>query len=119
MPRKSKAYKEGMAAGAAPFEEKFNKQAEAVEKISKNINSKLDGLNGIMDVVLDEMSAQERKKIYDLNTIVDISKLDNAEKGFLCSAVFAVANQNETNVTENNVNSSENTNQNFRTRNYY
>ena len=95
MPRKSKAYKEGMAAGAAPFEEKFNKQAEAVEKISKNINSKLDGLNGIMDVVLDEMSAQERKKIYDLNTIVDISKLDNAEKGFLCSAVFAVANQNE------------------------
>ena len=92
MPRKT--FEAGMAAGARPFEEKFQKQAEAVIDIGDRINQSLDRLECIMDVVLDDLSAQERKRIYDLNTMVDIAQLDTTEKEYLCSLLYAVANLN-------------------------
>ena len=40
MPRKS--FEAGMEAGARPFEEKFQKQAEAIERVGSRIDSILD-----------------------------------------------------------------------------
>lgn len=97
MPRKS--FEAGMEAGAKPFEEKFQKQADAIEKVGSRIDKRLDDISGIMDVVLDDLSAQERRNVYGLNTIVDISELDDTEKEFLYNAVYAIAKQN-TNLTQ-------------------
>lgn len=92
MPRKS--FEAGMVAGAKPFEEKFRMQADAFEKVGARLDSRLDEISGVMDVMMDDLSAQERKRVYDLNTVVDISELDDTEKEFLCSILYALANLN-------------------------
>lgn len=92
MPRKS--FEAGMEAGAKPFEEKFQKQADAFEKVGARLDSRLDEISGVMDVMMDDLSAQERKRVYDLNTVVDISELDDTEKEYLCSILYALANLN-------------------------
>ena len=89
MPRKS--FEAGMEAGAKPFEEKFKKQADAIEKVGARIDSRLDEISSVMDVMIDDLSAQERKRVYDLNTVVDISDLDKTEKEYLCAIVYAIA----------------------------
>lgn len=92
MPRKS--FEAGMEDGAKPFEEKFKKQADAIEKVGARLDSRLDEISGVMDVMMDDLSAQERKRVYDLNTVVDISELDDTEKEYLCSILYALANLN-------------------------
>lgn len=92
MPRKS--FEAGMEAGAKPFEEKFKKQADAIEKVGNRIDSRLDEISNVMDVMIEDLSAQERKRVYDLNTVVDISELDKTEKDYLCAIVYAIASLN-------------------------
>lgn len=92
MPRKS--FEAGMEAGAKPFEEKFRKQADAIEKVGSRIDSRLDEISSVMDVMIEDLSAQERKRVYDLNTVVDISELDKTEKDYLCAIVYAIAGLN-------------------------
>lgn len=92
MPRKS--FEAGMEAGAKPFEEKFRKQADAIEKVGSRIDSRLDEISNVMDVMIEDLSAQERKRVYDLNTVVDISELDKTEKDYLCAIVYAIAGLN-------------------------
>lgn len=92
MPRKS--FEAGMEAGAKPFEEKFQKQADAIERVGSRIDSRLDEISSVIDVMIEDLSAQERKRVYDLNTVVDISELDKTEKDYLCSIVYAIAGLN-------------------------
>lgn len=92
MPRKS--FEAGMEAGAKPFEEKFRKQADAIEKVGAHMDSRLDEISGVMDVMIEDLFAQERKRVYDLNTVVDISELDKTEKEYLCAIVYAIAGLN-------------------------
>ena len=42
MPRKS--FEAGMEVGAKPFEEKFRKQADAIEKVGSRIDSRLESV---------------------------------------------------------------------------
>ena len=83
-----------MEAGAKPFEEKFHMQGQAVEKIGDQIRKDMEKLSCTMDVVLADMSEQERKQVYDLNTVSDISQLEDTEKEYLCAVLYAIANQN-------------------------
>ena len=83
-----------MEAGAKPFEEKFHMQGQAVEKIGDQIRKDMEKLSCTMDVVLADMSEQERKQVYDLNTVSDISQVEDTEKEYLCAVLYAIANQN-------------------------
>ncbi|MGY0373026.1 hypothetical protein [Clostridium sp. JNZ J1-5] len=96
---KNDKFKEGMIAGAKPFEEKFRKQEEAIERVGKDLSNKLDEINTVTDVIIDELSAKQKKELYDLNTKFDISTLLSIdEKDFLASVLVTVANeQDETN----------------------
>lgn len=58
-------------------------------------------------------SLNEEKEL-DISEIINDEIMPNSQEENI-----EIANKNETNIAENNVNSSENTNQNSRTRNYY
>lgn len=81
----------GVEASTKANEAFMRKQAAATEELGKRIVQKIDDQGKIIDVVLDELSAQEKKRVYDLNTVVNISDLDETEKEYLCSIVYAVA----------------------------
>lgn len=86
-----KDFMRGVETASKANEAFMRKQAAATEALGKRIVQKIDAQGEIIDVVLDELSAQEKKRIYDLNTVVDISDLDETEKEYLCSIVYAVA----------------------------
>lgn len=91
----SEDFNKGMEAGAKPFEEKFRLQNEAIDRVSKNINSRLDGIDSINDVIIDDLTSMEKKRLYDLNTVVDINELDSTEKEFLIALIYTVANMSD------------------------
>lgn len=101
MPRKT--FEAGMEAGAKPFEEKFQKQADATVQLGKHIDNRLDQIDHIVSIVLDDLSDQERKQIYALNSVVDIAQLDETEKEYLCAIIYGLANLNTTLTKEQKV----------------
>lgn len=94
-----KDYKEGMVAGAKPFGDKLDQLANVSESAVSDIKEGLDGVNEVVNIVLDDLSAQEKKKIYDLDQATDISTLDDDEKEFLVAVLAELANTVE-NVTD-------------------
>lgn len=94
-----KDFNEGMKAGSQPFEEKFKLQNEAIDRLGKNLNSRLDDFDNINDAIIDDLSSIEKKRLYDLNTVVDIAELDDAEKEFLLALIYTVSNASN-NTTE-------------------
>lgn len=90
-----KDYKAGMEAGAKPFEEKFQKQADAVERVGARIESRLNDISAVQDVILKDLSAREKKELYDLNTVVDIGELEESEKEFLVAVLFTLSNMTD------------------------
>lgn len=88
----TKDFKQGMEAGAKPFNEKFNQVSEAVNKVGEKINDKIDSLNSVMDVVIDDLNSIRKKEVYDLNTKFDIKEdLDDAEKELLAALVIGIS----------------------------
>lgn len=87
-----KDFTAGMEAGAKPFEQKFKAQADAVDRLGKRINAKLEDISDIQEEILSDLSARERKELYDLNTAVDIADLDDSEKEFLLAVLYTLAN---------------------------
>ena len=75
-----KDFQKGMVAGAKPFEEKFRRQGEAIDRVSRKLNERLDAIDEVTDAILDDLSVMEKKRLYDLNTVVNISELDETEK---------------------------------------
>lgn len=88
-------FNKGMVAGARPFEEKFQKQAEKFETIAKNINQKLDDMSEMNDFIINELNTMEKKRLYDLNTVVDIAELGEDEKELLLAVLYTLANMSE------------------------
>lgn len=88
-----KDFRNGMEAGAKPFEEKFKRQADAIGRVADQVGEKLDDIKGIQDVILSDLSSMEKKRLYDLNTVIDISEMDQTEKEFLVSILFTLANE--------------------------
>lgn len=85
-------FNKGMEAGAKPFEEKFKKQSQDFEKVAQNINQKLDDINFTNDSIIDDLNSIEKKRLYDLNTIIDIAKLGDDEKELLMADLYTLAN---------------------------
>ncbi|MCD2347167.1 hypothetical protein [Clostridium guangxiense] len=97
---KKNKFKEGMIAGAKPFEEKFRNQEEAIEKVGKEVKDKLNDISDVTDTIIDELSMKQKKEIYDLNTKYDIAKnLNCDEKEFLAAILITIANDIE-NINE-------------------
>lgn len=88
----SKDFKEGMIAGAKPFGDKLDQLANVSESAVSNIKKGLDGVTQVVNVVLDDLSAQEKKRIYDLDKATDISMLEDDEKEFLVAVLAELAN---------------------------
>lgn len=88
----TKDFKEGMVAGAKPFGDKLDQLANVSESAVSDIKEGLDGVNEVVNIVLDDLSAQEKKKIYDLDQTTDISTLDDDEKEFLVAVLAESAN---------------------------
>ncbi|GEM_PF-5874868 len=94
-----KEFNNGMEAGARPFEEKFQRQSAAFEKVAKTINEKIDDIDFITDNIINDLNSIEKKRLYDLNTIIDIGELGEDEKELLLALLYTLANMTN-NVTE-------------------
>lgn len=83
----TKDFKQGMVAGAKPFGDKLDQLANVSESAVSDIQEGLDGVTEVVNVVLDDLSVQEKKRIYDLDETTDISHLDADESEFLIAAL--------------------------------
>ena len=88
----TKDFKQGMVAGAKPFGDKLDQLATVSEAGVADIKEGLDNVAGIVSTVLDDLSIQEKKKIYDLDEATDISLLEDDEKEFLVAVLMELAN---------------------------
>lgn len=88
----TKDFKEGMVAGAKPFGDKVDQLANASESAASHIQEGLEGVTEVVGVVLDDLSAQEKKRIYDLDQATDVSALEDDEKEFLVAVLTELAN---------------------------
>jgi hypothetical protein len=86
-----KDFTKGMAAGAKPFEEKFEQHADAIKCVADKLEDGMDRVIGVMNAVIDDMSGLEKKRLYDLNTQYDIKGLEDYEKELLLAALFTLA----------------------------
>ncbi|GHV45873.1 hypothetical protein AGMMS49546_32790 [Spirochaetia bacterium] len=87
----TKDFKKGIEAGAKPFEAKFEQQAKAMERTSKKLEDGMDKISGTMDAIIDDMSAVEKKRLYDLNTQYDIKEMEDYEKELLLAGLITLA----------------------------
>lgn len=95
----TKDFKQGMVAGAKPFGDKLEQLAGASERGVRDIQEGIGGVKDVVDAILDDLSVQEKKKIYDLDTPTGIAELEPEEKEYLLAVLFTIAEaQNE--VTE-------------------
>ena len=88
----NKDFIQGMVAGAKPFGDKLDQLANVSESAVSDIQEGLDGVTEVVNVVLDDLSAQEKKRIYDLDQTTDISSLEDDEKEFLVAVLAELAN---------------------------
>lgn len=89
----TKDFKQGMVAGAKPFGDKLDQLANVSESAVSDIQEGLDGVTEVVNIVLDDLSAQEKKHIYDLDEATDISVLEDDEKEFLVAILTELANR--------------------------
>lgn len=72
----------------------FNeKQARATEELGKRIVKKIDDLGNIIDVVLSDLNAQEKERLYSITEQFDPKDLDGNEKELLVSLVYTLSLQ--------------------------
>lgn len=80
-----------MVAGAKPFEE-FNKDmSEKMGNIEKGLSSNIDVIHSKVDIILDDLSMQEKKRVYDLNSNYDVSSLDEDEKEYALALLYTIS----------------------------
>lgn len=93
----NKSFEAGMIAGAKPFEEKFQKQANAFDKTADRLDGKLDDIKGVTDTLVDDGLARERKEVFGLNTLFDINSMEDTEKILVVSLLYSLAQRFEAN----------------------
>jgi hypothetical protein len=87
----SKDFKKGIEAGAKPFEDKFKQHSEALTRVADKTETGIESVRGVMNAVIDDMTALEKKRLYDLNTQFDIKTLEDEEKELLLAVLFTLA----------------------------
>lgn len=87
----NKKYKEGMKAGAAPFEKILEDQSKQTKESMDAINANVDSIHSVVGVVLDDLVAQEKKRVYNLDTDYDILTLDQDEREFAIALLYTLS----------------------------
>ena len=87
----NKKYKEGMKAGAAPFEKILEDQSKQTKESMDAINANVDSIHSVVDVVLDDLVAQEKQRVYNLDTDYDILTLDQDEREFAIALLYTLS----------------------------
>ena len=87
----NKKYKEGMKAGAAPFEKILEDQSKQTKESMDAINANVDSIHELVDVVFDDLVAQEKKRVYNLDTDYDILTLDQDEREFAIAMLYTLS----------------------------
>ena len=87
----NKKYKEGMKAGAAPFEKILEDQSKQTKESMDAINANVDSIHEVVDVVFDDLVAQEKKRVYNLDTDYDILTLDQDEREFAIAMLYTLS----------------------------
>lgn len=88
-----KDFKNGMAAGAKPFDAKFDQMSKHFSDIANNIDANFNNINDTVNTVIDDIESIQKKQIFDLNTKVDIKEqLDDVEKELLASILITISN---------------------------
>ena len=87
----NKKYKEGMKAGAAPFEKIFEDQSKQTKESMDAINANVDSIHSVVDVVLDDLVTQEKQRVYNLDTDYDILTLDQDEREFAIALLYTLS----------------------------
>ena len=87
----NKKYKEGMKAGAAPFEKIFEDQSKQTKESMDAINANVDSIHSVVDVVLDDLVTQEKQRVYNLDTDYDILTLDQDEREFAIAMLYTLS----------------------------
>lgn len=87
----NKKYKEGMKAGAAPFEKILEEQSKQTKESMDAINANVDSIHSVVDVVLDDLVAQEKKRVYNLDSDYDVLTLDQDEREFAIAMLYTLS----------------------------
>lgn len=98
----NKLFEAGMIAGAKPFDEKFQKQANAFDKTADRLDGKLDDIKVVTDTLVDDGLARERKEVFGLNTLFDINSMEDTEKILVVSLLYTLAQRFEANDYQKN-----------------
>lgn len=89
----SKDFRQGMVAGAKPFGDKLDLLANVSERAVADISEGIDSVSGVVNCILDDLTIQEKKSIYDLDTPHGIAEMDQAEKEYLLAVLFTIADK--------------------------
>lgn len=90
-----KEFLRGMEAGAKPFEDKFRQVEQAVNTVHKKVNERLEGVRDAVNIMADDLSAMQKKELYDLNTQFDLKQLEDYDKELLLAGLYTLASMND------------------------
>jgi hypothetical protein len=89
-----KDYKNGMVAGAKPFEEVYQKQEAALRRVAENFGNNVSRIHEVTNSLIDDMDGIKRKELYDLNApSVDLKSFNREEKEYLAAGLYTLAAQ--------------------------
>ena len=87
--KEMEAFKEGMVAGAQPFEEKFNQHAKFLNNIQRSIKHKSDCIQNDVDSLIDiaqehddRLNQIQYPELYDISKLEDIKIINQSITGF-------------------------------------
>ena len=89
----TKDFKQGMVAGAKPFGDKLDQLANVSEKAVADITEGIDGVSSVVNCILDDLTVEEKKNIYDLDTPQGIAEMEQTEKEYLLAVLFTIADK--------------------------
>lgn len=92
-------FKKGMVAASNVFAEKEEQLKDANNRVVEKVSEKIDSVGSVINIVIDDVERQdniltsiEKKRLYDLNTIIDIKEhLDESEQEFLLALLFELS----------------------------
>lgn len=96
-----KDFKEGMVAGAKPFEEKFSNVSQEMRENHDSLKESINDIKENSNYILEKLSEREKKELYDLSIVSDIRELDEDDKQMLVAMLYEIANEYFDSITEN------------------
>jgi hypothetical protein len=85
------SYKNGMVAGAKPFEDVFKKQEAALTRIADSTKDGIENIDSTVRELVNWMETKDRQEIYGLKDQFDLKSMEDEEKKYLVSSLYSLA----------------------------